>query len=141
MHHAADVNLLAVLVAAVMTFVVGGPWYSQKLFGRLWSREAGMLAPDGTMKPGKNAKHPATVFGMAYVFSVVACFALAFLLGPDPSPAFGLHHGALVGVGFVATSFGVNYQFGSRSWLMWAIDAGYHVVQFTLFGLVLGLWP
>ena len=35
---------------------------------------------------------------------------------------------------------GYNYQFANRSTLMWAIDAGYHLVQFLILGLVLGLW-
>jgi len=24
--------------------------------------------------------------------------------------------------------------------VLWAVDAGYHIVQFVLFGLILGLW-
>jgi hypothetical protein len=51
-----------------------------------------------------------------------------------------LHHGLLVGAGFVAASFGINYQFANRSFKLWLIDGGYHTVQFVLFGLVLGLW-
>lgn len=30
--------------------------------------------------------------------------------------------------------------FSSRSTLLWVIDGGYHVAQFLLFGLILGLW-
>ena len=41
------------------------------------------------------------------------------------------------GAGFVGASFGINYQFANRSFLMWAIDAGYHTAQFVLFALVL----
>jgi hypothetical protein len=35
---------------------------------------------------------------------------------------------------------GINYQFSQRGFLLWAIDGGYHVAQFGLFGLVLGVW-
>jgi hypothetical protein len=52
-----------------------------------------------------------------------------------------VHHGALVGAGFVATSFGINYAFAQRSLKLWLIDGGYHLLQFTLYGLILGLWP
>ena len=51
-----------------------------------------------------------------------------------------LKAGALAGFGFVATSFGINYQFAQRSYKLWLIDAGYHTLQFVLFGLILGLW-
>jgi hypothetical protein len=44
-------------------------------------------------------------------------------------------------VGFVATSFGINYQFADRTLALWVIDGGYHVAQFALFGVVLGVWP
>ncbi|WP_269749765.1 hypothetical protein [Salinimonas marina] len=40
----------------------------------------------------------------------------------------------------MATSFGINYQFCQRPAVLLAIDGGYHIAQFTLFGLVFGLW-
>ena len=33
-----DVNILAVLVAAASSFLIGGLWYSPKLFGEIWNR-------------------------------------------------------------------------------------------------------
>jgi hypothetical protein len=135
-----DVNFLAVAVAAA-TFFFGGIWYAPGVFGRRWHAEAGVLAPKEPPRPGaRPGKHPREVFGFAYVFSFLGAWALAWLLGPDPTVAAGLRTGALVGLGVAATSFGVNYQFAAHSWGLWAIDGGYHAVQFTLFGLVLGLF-
>ena len=51
-----------------------------------------------------------------------------------------LCQGLLVGAGFVAMSFGINYQFANRSTTLWLIDGGYHTVQFAIYGLILGLW-
>lgn len=124
-------NILAVIVAAVSSFLVGGLWYSPALFGTVWNRENGGPPPPG---------HPARVFGVAFVFSLVAAFAFAWLLGPAPVLRTALITGALVGAGFVAASFGINYQFAQRSFRLWLIDGGYHVVQFVLFGAILGLW-
>ena len=45
----------------------------------------------------------------------------------------------LVGIGLVAASYGINYQFAQRSFKLWLIDGGYHAVQFLLFGIVFGL--
>jgi hypothetical protein len=50
-----------------------------------------------------------------------------------------LVRGLVVGAGFVATSLGINYQFAARKNVLWAIDGGYHVLQFLLYGLVFGL--
>jgi Protein of unknown function (DUF1761) len=129
----AGLNGWAILVAALCSFVLGGPWYSPALFGNLWRREAGMTKPPGS-------GHPAKVFGLAFVFSLIAATAFAYWLGPQPSLPYALGHGLLAGACFVATSFGVNYQFANRGALLLIIDGGYHIAQFLLFGLVLGLW-
>ena len=127
-----DINWLAVLAAAVSAFLLGGIWYGP-LFKNVWCREAG-VDPNG--KPG----HPARVFGSAFVLALIAAIAFAWLLGPAPHLHLALHHGVLVGFAFVATSFGINYAFAQRSLKLWLIDGGYHVLQFTVYGLILGLW-
>lgn len=124
------INLWAVAVAALATFVIGGPWY--RILGERWNREMGARNAPG---------HPAKVFGLAYVFSVISAGLLAAYLGPDVGAATGAKTGALVGACFVAASFGVNYLFANRSFVALAIDGGYHIVQFAAFGLILGLWP
>ena len=45
----------------------------------------------------------------------------------------------VVGIGLVAASFGINYQFAQRSFKLWMIDGGYHAMQFLLFGAVFGV--
>lgn len=127
-----QVNHLAVLAAALSAFVLGGLWYSPLLFGTRWSREAGVDM--------QKAGHPAKVFGGAFVMALVASYLMARLLGAAPSLHQGLHLGLIVGIGFVATSFGINYLFAQRSLVMWLIDGGYHVGQFVLVGLILSLW-
>ncbi|HEY4367482.1 MAG TPA: DUF1761 domain-containing protein [Steroidobacteraceae bacterium] len=127
------INWLAAAVAALATFVIGGPWYSPAMFGKRWQREMGGVKAE----PG----HPARVFGLSYVFSFIAAAGLSALLGVGTGAVHGLIVGALVGLCFVATSFGVNYQFANRSLVALLIDGGYHTVQFAAFGLVLGAWP
>lgn len=133
MHH------LAILVCAISVFLLGAPWYSKALFGPAWGRANGMPM-DG--KPREGAKHPARVFGVSFVMAWIAAYAFAILVGPgEHALALWLHHGFLCGFGIAATSFAINYQFANRSLVLLAIDAGYHIVQFTLYGLILGLWP
>ena len=125
------INLWAVLVAALSSFLLGGVWYGP-LFGKAWNAAAGM-------DPQKQG-HPAKIFGGAFVFSLIAAMAFAYLLGPAPPLTTAISMGALAGVGLVAASFGINYLFAQRGATLWLIDAGYHTLQFTLFGLILGLW-
>lgn len=126
-----DINIWAVLLAAVSSFVLGGLWYSELLFGKAWLLDSG--APE---QPG----HPARVFGLSFIFSVIAAFGFAIFVGPAPQLADAITSGLLVGVCLVATSFGINYQFAQRSFMLLLIDGGYHTAQFMMFGLVLGLW-
>ena len=127
-----DINWLAVLAAAVSVFLLGGIWYGP-LFKHAWCREAGM---DPNAKPG----HPGRTFGIAFVAALVAAIAFAWYLGPNPPLMTALHAGFAIGLAYVATSFGINYAFAQRSFKLWLIDGGYHTLQFTLYGLILGLW-
>lgn len=125
-------NWLAIVAAAVSAFVLGGLWYGP-LFKRAWCRETGM---DPDARPG----HPGRVFGTAFVAALVAAFAFAWFLGPQPQVRAAVHAGLMVGLAFVAMSFAINYAFAQRSLKLWLIDGGYHTLQFALYGLVLGLW-
>ena len=128
-----EVNWFAVVAAAVSAFLLGGLWYGP-LFKNAWCREAGM-DPNAPPKG-----HPAKTFGIAFVLSLIAASAFAVYLGPAPALTTALHAGVAIGALYVATSFGINYAFAQRSFKLWAIDAGYHTLQFALYGLILGLW-
>jgi hypothetical protein len=127
-----DLNPWAILVAAASSFLLGGLWYGP-LFKDAWCRAAGV-------DPDKPAGHPVRVFGVSFLLSLVAATAFAWMLGDIEGLGFAVGMGVLVGLGWVATSFGINYQFAGRPWSLWAIDGGYHTLQFALYGLVLGLW-
>ena len=128
-----DINLLAILVAALSSFLLGGLWYSKLLFEPAWQRAAG-ISPDS--KQG----HPAKVFGLSFAFALVAAFVYALLMPAASGVTAALTQGALVGAGLVAASFGINYQFANRKGALWLIDGGYHTAQFAIYGLILGLW-
>jgi hypothetical protein len=130
--HMAGLNWLAIVVAALSAFLLGGIWYGP-LFKHAWCREAGV-------NPDKPNGHPAKVFGGAFVLSLMAAAVFAMFLGTKPELQFAVGAGFHVGLFFAATSFGINYLFAGRSLKLWLIDGGYHTLQFTLYGLVLGLW-
>jgi hypothetical protein len=130
------INYWAVLAAAVSAFLLGGIWYSKAVFGATWGREAGVNLETANTKKG----HGAVVFGVSFVFSLIAAFVFALFLGRDPLLAYAVQSGLAIGVCWVATSFGINYLFAGRSLKHFLIDAGYHVAQFTLYGVILGLW-
>ncbi|MFZ1686962.1 MAG: DUF1761 domain-containing protein [Flavobacteriales bacterium] len=130
-------NHLAILVCAISIFLLGAPWYSKAMFLKPWARANG-IDPDAPRS--KDAKHPARVFGVAFLMAWVAAYAFAWLVGPVPDIAYALKCGVAAGAGIAATSFAINYQFANKSTVLLLIDGGYHIVQFALYGLILGLW-
>lgn len=129
-----EVNLLAVVAAAVSAFLLGGLWYSPVLFGKAWMRANHFTDED------VQGGNPALIFGGAFVLSLIAAFVFALFLGPAPALPLALGAGASAGLFWVGASFGISYLFEKRSLALWAINAGYHTLQFTLYGLILGLW-
>ncbi len=128
------INVWAVIVAAASAFLLGGLWYSPALFGEVWGREAGVIYD----QPKKG--HSAMVFAVSFLFSLIAATVFALFLGRQPALGTAVRDGLTIGACWVATSFGINYQFASRTFKLFLIDAGYHVAQFTLYGVILGLW-
>ena len=60
-------------------------------------------------------------------------------LGPQFGLGPAIAAGASAGLCWVAASFAINYLFERRPLSLWLINGGYHTLQFTLFGLILGL--
>ncbi|GAB3755559.1 DUF1761 domain-containing protein [Lysobacter olei] len=127
-----DLNWLAILAATASSFVLGGLWYGP-LFKKAWCREAG-IDPDAA------PAHPARIFATAIVCALLSATVFATMLPANATAVDGFGVGFVVGVFFVAMSFGINYAFSQRSLKLWMIDGGYHIVQFVLIGVILGAW-
>ena len=128
------VNLWAVLVAGVSAFVLGGLWYAPFFFGRAWMNEAKLTDAEVA------AANPARVYGLSLLLSLLAAFIFAMFLGPAPALGFAVGAGLMAGAFWVGASFGINYLFEQKSLRHFLVNAGYHTVQFTLYGAILGAW-
>lgn len=127
-------DCVAILAAALSSFLLGGLWYSGKVFGSVWMSE---MQDGRVMGQG----HPIKIFGLSFLFSLLAAGSFYGLVGMHPELHQAVHFALLTGIGFIATSFGINYQFANRSLKVWLIDAGYHLVQFLLYALIYVVWP
>ncbi len=129
-----EINVWAVLAAGLSSMVLGGLWYSPVLFGKAWSAASGV-----TEEKAKSANMAQTL-GTAFVLAVIGAAVFAMFLGPRPAPMFATAAGLSAGLCWVAGSFGINYLFEQRPLRLFLINGGYHTLQYTLIGLVLGLW-
>jgi hypothetical protein len=127
----ASIDWLAVLISAVSTFLLGGLWYGP-LLGRAWMRASGVT--ETRARQGNQAR----IFGLSFALQLVAALVLAMFIGADGDAMFGLFAGASVGVAWVATGLGVIYLFEQRPFGHWLVNAGYHVVSYSIMGLILG---
>ena len=126
------INWIAVPVAALAGFAVGGLWYGP-LFGKAWMQETGI-----TMEQARAASM-LRIYGTTFVLNLVAACSLAMFIGAGDM-RFGAFAGFMTGLTFIATAFGITYLFEFRSFRLWLINAGYQVVIFTLMGTILGAW-
>jgi len=131
---AVQFNYPAVLAAAVVSFVVGGAWYSPLLFARVWMKEAGL--DEARLQSAKLGK----VFALSFVCSLVMAFNLAAFLGAKATLGFGVFAGFATGLGWVAMSLAIIYLFEQRSLKLWLVNGGCQVVTYTLMGAILGGW-
>jgi hypothetical protein len=134
----AAVNWLAVLVAGVASFVLGGLWYSL-LFNKPWMRYTGITMEAASAGGGANM---AAQYAGAFLTYLVAAAALALVMNTAGATGAGegLVIGVLVGIGFVATTSFNIYLFSMRPFGLYLIDIGYPVVALGMSGVILGLW-
>ena len=128
-----EVSWIAVLACGVASLVLGGLWYSPPLFARQWQAAAGLSdeqAQGGNM---------ALIFGGAFLLSLLAAAVFAMFIGTEMSVGAATAAGFSAGLCWVAASFGINYLFERRPLKLWLINGGYHMLQFTLFGLIIGM--
>ena len=129
------VNWMALVVSALSAFALGALWYGP-LFGKAWQDLADLSDED--------IKHanPATTYGGALVLNLVTAFGMSMVMQLHPAPGLGsgISVGAVIGLAFVATAFGINYLFARKSLRLYFIDAGYMVTLLTIMGAVIGAW-
>lgn len=127
-----EVNWIAVGAAGLSAFLLGGLWYGP-LFGKAWQRNVGL-----SDEQVAGANMPRTL-GLSLILSLIAAFVFHMFLGTELSAAETTTYGASAGLCWVAASLGIIYLFEQRTFALWAINGGYVTLQFTLYGLILGL--
>src|SRR5712691_6837860 len=127
----ANVNLLAVLVAAVLTFALGAVWYSPILFAKQWMHAQG-YTPEKLEEMKKRgvvrayAVSVACYFVMAYVLALFASYTTA------TSVVQGLWLGFLTGL--------TGNMFSEKPIAAWVLDAGYQLAHLLLMGVIVAVW-
>jgi hypothetical protein len=139
-----SINWLAVLVAGISAFVLGGVWYSPALFGKAWMKDNKLTIED--MQKGSKAK----IFGWAFILSLIMAANLAMFLADPPASCpsgCGVHTdvkwGATAGLLASIWVFGgvaTIALFEHKPSRLIFINGGYWVLALTLMGAIIGVW-
>jgi hypothetical protein len=66
--------------------------------------------------------------------------AMGNMMPGGPTLATGASIGFMLWLGFIAPTYLVNKLFAGHGLKIWAIEVGNHLVNFVLFGAILGAW-
>lgn len=137
-----SINWLAVVACVVVSMISGSLWYNPKTFFPTWWQVVGK--PNA--EPGM-AGNMSVTWGLTILSSLVQAIAMAFMvtamggmMSGGPSLVTGAGTGFMLWLGFVAPTYLVNKLFAGHGLKIWAIEAGNHLVNFVLFGAILGAW-
>ncbi len=132
------VNLVAVLVSAIVSMIIGFIWYGP-LFGKTWMQAMGMT--EAKMRQAKKGGMGKMYFA-AFVGALVWVYVLSFFIGY--AGATTLISGAMIGfwawLGFVVTTHFAHALFEGKNMNVFYINMGHHLVEFLIIGALLAVW-
>ena len=126
-----SLNCWAVLIAAIVAFLVGWLWYGP-LFGKEWRKLA--------KKTKKQAKPEPGALVLSFLTYIVMAFVLGLLINLTGMGGLlnGAGMGLLVWFGFLATKSMGMVLWDKKPWQLWFMDNAYMLVMMILMGLILG---
>src|SRR5690242_19786285 len=106
------INFLAVLVAAVLSFLLGWLWYSPVLFGNAWMAEMGFTKEtmDKAMKEGM-----AKQMILGFVIAFITAFFIAHDVTGGMDTMAAIKWALFAWIGLVVTTNAADYIWGKRS--------------------------
>jgi hypothetical protein len=146
--HFPAINYLAVFVAAIVMFILGGLWYSPILFAKKWIALQGRT--EEQMRAQAAAANMPLLYISAFICALITAWVMAHLIGHfasavDPSVMhIDAAHGAMFGfvcwLGFAAPTSYATTIFTGTPKQKWLIDSSYNLVSFVLAGLIIAVW-
>jgi hypothetical protein len=142
-----QVNYLAVLVAGLVIFLIGGLWYSPILFAKKWMALQGRT--EEQMRADAAGSNMPLMYLGAFICGLIIAWSLAVLANHfSPTAFIGTGelalHGAKLGLfcwfGFVATTSFAMGIFSMKPKQLWLIDTGYNLVSFVIAGIIIMVW-
>jgi hypothetical protein len=132
------INWLAVVVAAIIAWLIGALWYSPMLLGKQWVAAHG-YTPERIAQMRKGA---ARAYGGSVICLLAMALTLAVLVGYINMNSWvqGAKLGLLVWAGLALPLGLMGHLYSDRRFATFAIDAGYQLVYFVVMGAIVVAW-
>jgi hypothetical protein len=131
-------NWLAIAVAAVAYFILGGLWYSKALFGSTWIKSTGIDMSKPDAKKGAGG-----IMAVTLLLEFITCTGLAILvyrLMLADGFMSGVKLGLFTGIFFSAIGICISYLYQSKPKVLHLIDGGYHIAGNVIAAVILCIW-
>jgi hypothetical protein len=131
-----EINYLAILVCAILLWILGAAWYSPAMFAKKWMQLIGI-----TREPGKR---DGLLLGMTASFfgDLVMSFVLANVI--TWAHIAGFARGSVMGVvmwmGSIAAPNLPQGLYERRPFKLFAINSGYWLLGLAIVGGILATW-
>lgn len=124
------INLIAVAVAGVASFIFGSIWYG--VLGKAWMAAASLTEEQTRPDP--------VTLGLALVCQLVMAFVFAGVIyhTGETSIRAGLISALMIWVGIVMTTQIINHRFQGKPWSLTFIDGGHWLGVLIVQGAVIG---
>lgn len=140
-----DINYLAVIVSALVFFVIGAIWYNDALLGKGWRTSLGKT--DAEFEKEKEETNMAKSFGLMFLGSFIMAFVTAHLVDimviaypTATNLKLGLVTGFWVWFGYIASYVLTAVAFENRPWKYYFINTGYWLIGTLVMGVILVIW-
>lgn len=132
------INYLAVVVAAVAGFAIGGLWYSPLLFAKQWVKAHGLTEE----QVKERQKGAGKAYALAIVCQLLIALAIAVLIGylHLVMCVQGLKLALLIWAGFAFPLGLMATMFTDKKITVFCIDTGYQLVYLLLMGSIITVW-
>lgn len=135
-----EVNYISILVAGIVSMVLGFLWYGPFVLGKVWMKEKGLTEE----KLKKDQSQMGIYYGLSFLVSLVTAYVLFHIMTLSmaffdyPKLQTGLTSAFWVWLGFMMPVQLTATIFGNKNWKLFGIDTGYQLVSILGMGFAIG---
>lgn len=129
------INYLAVIVAAIVTFMLGAFWYMT--FGGTWAELTGV-----TNEKAQASTDGLTAMIISFITYILAAYAMALIFKSMNISTWqtGAMTGALIGAFLIGGNIFTNNAYELKPMQLSVLNAGFSTLSSTVVGAILGGW-